>query len=133
LDSLIGISSKDIDIHWPNVLPFIKDALANSLYTPEHILEALRNKNAQLWIALNDKIDAVCVTQITVRPLGNTCGIWICTGTNRTAWQDHIETIEAWAKANGCVAMVHEARNGWQKILKPNGYELTHVILEKRL
>lgn len=133
MDSLVGVLTKDIEATWPLVEHLITESLSTSYTTPKRMLELLKSNDAQLWLAKNgDGIDAVCVTQITVHEIGKTCGIWICTGTNREAWQDYMDVIEAWAKSNGCIGMKHEARNGWQRILKPMGYEMTHVILEKR-
>lgn len=134
LVSFTGIWSTQIDENWKEVLPFIEEALEHSYETPQRVYEFLKDKKAQLWVAKqDDAIAAVCVTQVSEYPKGNTCGIWICTGTGRTEWQHHIKTIEAWAKSNGCVAMRSEARLGWQRVLKPMGYEATHVTLEKVL
>ncbi len=134
LAELVGIWSTQIDETWNEVLPFVERALEHSYETPQRVYEFLKEKKAQLWVAKKDgAIVVVCVTQVSEYPKGNTCGIWICTGTGRADWQHHIRTIEAWAKSNGCVAMRSEARMGWQRVLKPMGYEATHVTLEKAL
>lgn len=132
-DELRGIAQHEIEAVWPLVEERITEALGPSYTRPETMLALLKTNAAQLWLAKNgDEIDAVCITQITGHDIGKTCGIWVCVGTNRTAWQDYMSVIEAWAKANGCIGMKHEARPGWQRVLKPMNYELTHVILEKR-
>ena len=132
-DELVGVKTKDIESTWPQVEQLVTEALLTSYTTPQRMLDLLKSNDAQLWLAKNsNEIDAICITQIVVHEIGKTCGICVCTGTNRTAWQDYISTIEEWAKSNGCIGMKHEARNGWQRILKPMGYEMTHVILEKR-
>ena len=133
LDSLDGIAAKDIDSVWPSVEGLITEALSTSYTTPAKMHELLNANAAQLWLAKNGtEIDAVCITQVAVHDLGKTCGIWVCVGTNRAAWQDYMTVIEAWAKSNGCIGMMHTARLGWQRILKPMGYAPTHIVLEKR-
>lgn len=134
LAELVGVPSFDIDIVWERALPFVQSALEHSFDTPEDVYAALKIKGAQLWLAwLNDGIEAICITRVEEYTNGKTCGIWICAGSGRNDWKHHMATIEAWAKSNGCIAMKHTARLGWQRVLKPMGYEATHIVLEKDL
>jgi hypothetical protein len=134
LVELVGIHSTEIDEYWPCVLPFVQSAVENAYDSADYVYERLKDRTSQLWTAQVDgEIEAICVTRLEVYEKGKTCGIWICTGTGRTEWQHHMPTIEAWARANGCIAMRHMARPGWARVLKPMGYEMTHVILEKDL
>ena len=120
---------------WPYVLPFVTQAMERSHYdTPEDVRLALDKGTAQLWIATRgEEIEAVCVTQIEANAKSVDCSIWICTGHDRQDWQHHLAKIETWARHEGCTVMRHMARPGWSRILKPMGYAMTHVLLEKDL
>lgn len=42
--------------------------------------------------------------------------------------------IEAWGRAEGCdLALVEASRRGWERVLKPAGYEFWSVTLGKKL
>ena len=132
---LHNIGRDGIDDVWPYVLPFIEQAMDRSHYDkPEDVYIALDKGTAQLWLAAKGgDIEAVCVTQIQFNAKGADCSIWICTGHDRQDWQHHLAEIEAWAKHEGCNMMRHMARPGWTRILKPMGYAMTHVLLEKEI
>ena len=132
---LHNIGRDGIDDIWPYVLPFVTQAMERSHYdTPDDVRLALDKGTAQLWIASkNGNIEAVCVTQIETNAKGSDCSIWICTGHDRQDWQHHLAEIETWARYEGCTVMRHMARPGWAKVLKPMGYSVKHVCVEKLL
>ena len=135
MSELLGIGTDQIDEYWPYVKPFVDLAMRRSTTEiTDQVYEALKGKSARLWLSVNDgTIQSVCIVQVSERPKNKICSIWICAGSNRKEWMQFIETIEAWAKSNGCTRMRHEARMGWARELKKYGYKTSHVIIEKGL
>ena len=135
MPQLYAIDPKQLDVFWGAALPFVKTAMETSAYdTPADVYAAIKEDRAILWLVYNgSEIKAVCVTQLSETAKAKTCSIWIMTGSGREDWQHMLDDIEAFARREGCTHMRHNARPGWAKILKPQGYTMTHVILEKAL
>jgi hypothetical protein len=58
------------------------------------------------------------------------CNVWLSGGDGVNNWVHFLETIEAWAKERGCVAMtIDRARPGWKRLLK--AYKIKTVTLVK--
>lgn len=131
--SLYGVQADDLDGVWDAVLPLLIPALERSgRYTPDAIKADIAARFKQLWIAHADgRVEAIAITSVLAYPLGKSVKVWLCTGTDRARWLDHVKTIEAWAKAQGCDRIEAVTRPGWEKVL--TDYHKTHVTLEKRL
>ena len=133
--NLTGVNADTINAVWHDVLPFIISATDQSGEDPEKVREALKTQKAQLVIAYSAAgIEAVCVTELITIKHRPVCNVWIIAGRKRENWLHYLTEIETWAKAKGCVAMRHaQARMGWKRILKPQGYRAKFVVLEKDL
>jgi hypothetical protein len=135
---LYGIQPLQIDEVWDEVRPWIAAACNTSRgkFDADDIRIGLLTGEDQLWIWRTDTAYAVGITRITNYPQQKVCQLRIVTGRNRAEWQvPCIETIERWAKANGCAAMELQARPGWWRgfLRGVLGYDMTHVYCEKRL
>lgn len=133
---LYGIQRDEIDAVWPEVRPWIERACATNRgkYDAEDIRTGLLAGEDQLWIWKTTTAFAVGITRLANYPRQRVCTLRIVTGTNAAEWQyEAIETIERWAKANGCHAMELQARPGWARRLRSRGFEMTHLYLEKPL
>lgn len=59
--------------------------------------------------------------------------IWLM-GEDRKAWVHLLADLETYLRTEqNCVAVKPICRPGWSKFLKPLGYRLTHVTMEKEL
>lgn len=88
----------------------------------------------QLWAGLSEtEILAVCVTEIVTYPLAKVCRIMFATGRDPAHMIEFMPELETWARAEGCTSISANARPGWERFLRPGGYEKTHVMLEKPL
>lgn len=131
---LYGIEAHDIDRVWPAVAHDIEESAKTSRgkFVAEDIYNELKGKTCQLWVWESATARGVFITQIHNYKRNRVCWIRIATGHNYQEWiAEVMQTIEAWAKENGCEAMELLARPGWTKILKD--YEMTHIYLEKAL
>lgn len=104
-------------------------------YAIGDVFAALLRRDMQLWIAVDeaseDPVEAVCITEMIAYPREKRCGVVFCAGRNPGRWLHHLESIEGWARAQGCAAVELQGRPGWERLLK--GWDKTHVLLRKRI
>lgn len=129
---LVGIQSGEIDKFWPKAAPLIRLGMGEGEIL-EHIYFKLLMRQNQLWAAFRgDEMIAACVTELVTIGGRDVCNVRSIGGHSMKDWLHHIETIEAWARANGRSAMrFPEVRKGWQRILKD--YAVTKITVEKEL
>lgn len=135
--NVFGIQPHQLDATWPRVLPLIAEACkrGGDCHSPDDTLEALRAGRMQLWVAVSSEaLDAVFVTRIVKHPGRTVAEVVIATGSGYQDWYaQFLETVEAWARANGADRVRLVARPGWQRVVKHFGYEPLHVELVKDL
>lgn len=113
-----GVLEDEIGMVWKNCVPLLQPALGEG-ETMDQVLAALFSKKAQLWIgATETEIQVACVTEITRKGGCLYCNIWLTGGRSVNNWMYFLETIEEWAKEQGCDAMlIAKARTGWKRLL----------------
>lgn len=122
---------------WPLVHKHIDDACARSRgrFSAATTFELIAAGDWQLWVVWDEgekKHLATITTKISEFPTGLRVGeIIICTGEQRNKWVDLISELEEWARANGASVAQVWARKGWTRVM--TDYDMTHVLLEKRL
>jgi hypothetical protein len=117
---------------WPIVEPFLKAAEAeNSLQTVNEWLADCTNGNAQLWVAVSDvdTVEGAGITRLTNCPSGKICLIEAFGA--KLGNDALLETVETWAKSEGCKSVRIYGRLGWMHRLK--SYRPIGAILERRL
>jgi hypothetical protein len=97
------------------------------------IRERVADGRFQLWLAVGDGAEAVCITEILNYPRCKVFSVVILTGQYRGRWLHHIETMFSWAAAQGCTRAEAWARPGWARVLKGYGLRMTHALIEKGL
>jgi hypothetical protein len=133
---LYGIQPAEINAVWEDVRALIEDACTTTRgkFDAEDIRAGLLTGEDQLWIWRTATAFAVGITRLANYPKQRVCTLRIVTGNNMEEWAEPcIETIEKWAKARGCHAMEFQARPGWERFLRPRGYDKTHVYLERAI
>lgn len=124
-----------IDTIWPFVSGLATTIAETSRgrVNAEDVRALVMSGAMQLWLVLNDQGAAVAlvVTEIKSYPQSKVCIVQGLAGHDRGQWMHHLEGIEAWAKALGCVRIEVRGRKGMAKILPD--YKLTSVYLEKEL
>jgi len=133
---LYGIQPAEINAVWAEVRPWIEEACETTRgkFDAQDIRAGLLAGEDQLWIWKTPTAFAIGITRLANYPKQRVCTLRIVTGTNADEWYvPCLETIERWARANGCHAMEFQARPGWERFIRPLGYDKTHVYLEKSL
>lgn len=131
-----GITHDEIEAAWPLVEPLLARAAAWAGETTDRVRLALIVQDANLVVAVDDgQIVAACVTEIVITSRGEKrCNVWMVAGERLADWVEAIHQVEEWAKGLGCTSVrIDEGRNGWKRVLKPHGYRVRAVVMEKRI
>jgi hypothetical protein len=73
------------------------------------------------------------VSLIFDEPQAKSLHQWLIGGDLGQVLGEMRETIEAWARAQGCTRLLGAGRRGWERVLKPYGYEVAAVVYAREL
>lgn len=133
---LHGVLCSLVDSVWPEVAPMLEKSVTYSdgKYLLEDILKAIRSREMQLWVAVNNHgLQACCVTQIICYPRKKSMVLAFCSGIDFDQWGHFIEDLKVYAKKQGCQAMESYSRPGFEKKFKPYDMEKIHTIFRINL
>ncbi len=122
-----------VHLVWPRVSHWIKAALERGdMGTFGSVESDVLAARALLWVVWNDPdLEGAAVTQVEKFESSKVCTIAACGGGGMRTWVHLIETLEDYARQQGCNCVRIVGRKGWQRVLKD--YATAKVILEKRL
>ena len=110
--------------------PHFAKALDERLYTIEHLDSLIHSGVTQIWYGE----EAAIVTELKQYPTG----AWVIEGIVAAGSLDEIveELIpraEQYGREAGCIMARIESREGWGKVLKSKGWEISQTALVKEL
>jgi len=127
------ITPASLGIVWTNVSHLLRKTEDYGSDT-NHIWNSLNAGIWRLWIyEQDDRILAAATTSFVRYPAGKMLRIETVGGVDMSEWLDEITKLEHFAMKNGCIGMDIFARKGWEKVLKPYGYEFNSILLRKNL
>jgi hypothetical protein len=139
---VLPISSSKVEDIWDLVHFMIKEALVYSggYAEPNDIKELLLSGENQLFLIFGseegetNKVYGVVTTRIFKNPNFKELQGLICTGKKMNLWEDKlINTLESFAKVNGCKKIKAYMRPGYKKVMPKYGYKSRHIEFEKEL
>lgn len=100
---------------WDKVTPILSRVVKPQTgYRLDDVLTRLQLAQWQLWV-IGD-FQAIAVTEIQVRPLHKVLWVQFIAGDRVDDWLEDWEAVlEAFAKANDCLAVEFNGRRGWHK------------------
>lgn len=119
MSSLVGVASENIDSMWVYIRPYVEacfEKIGEYRYEPEDILDAIRERDMQLWIAVDTGLKAILITQLVCYPRVKECELFLWSGERTPDWEDHLARIEQWAREQGCHYMSSLSRPGTAKV-----------------
>jgi len=125
---LICVDPEQISKFWPYVKSFIfsgpqRTGLSDPEYTEWEILRG----DQLLWIIWDGKeIKAAASTRLS----NGVCLMTACGGKDMKEWVKFFPQIDQYAKDEGCRLRI-SGRRGWERVLRPFGYRVKYVILER--
>ena len=133
---LIQFKANEIEKIWPLVKDHVQSALDRNQNFRDHsdVKENCIKGLEQLWVIVDkkDNVHGVCITQIVEQKNYNIGLVRIATGHDLPLWVDKIKDFEDWAFKNcDCKKIEIYGRPGWSRMLKPLGYDFTHVQMDK--
>jgi len=122
---------------WQSVKPFLEAALehADGKYDLSVIFEQIQRENYKLWVVYNESQVIGCfVTELLQYPCAKVLGVpFLSCGDFDADIAPHFSTVKQWARDNNAVSIEFFGRAGWEKKLKPMGFEKTHTVMRLKL
>lgn len=107
---------------------WVEAALAHSggTHTYQDVVESLMSGRMQLWPAER----GCAITEIVVYPQKKVLHVFLAAGEMDQLFA-MIDSAADWGRTQGCTAMTLAGRLGWQRAMKPLGWEAKMVVMEK--
>ena len=131
-----AVAPEDIGMVWPAVAPILVKAVDrnNGEYTIDDVRDYLESGDYHLWVFIEDNVfKGACVTYFAQFPRIKTCNFLLAAGFEIDKWACIVNHIIPWAKDNGCAIIYVSGRAGWERVLKPFGFEKDSVTLQKQI
>jgi len=140
--SIIPVYPEEVSRYWPLVHFMIAEAIkyGGSYAEPKHIKEELEQDRMQLFIMFGvdddgeNKVFGCMTTRIYANPNFDELQACICTGKKMHLWIENlINSLEKFAKDNGCKRICMLGRPGYKKFVSPHGWKVKHYEYQKEL
>jgi hypothetical protein len=123
---------------WPLVVGWIAASLTagKADIDADEVLRRLDHGSMQLWLLwddLTERAKGCLVTELCDSVRGNYCNLVVVAGYDFKSWRHCTETIKQWARARGCVRLEGGGREGWERLVKSDGWRKVRTIVEMRL
>lgn len=132
---LICVPPNVVDQVWPKISGLIYVAMKKGqVGSFESIQNAILTGRVLVWVAWDGEspnIEATAVTELQSTEWRKVCCVLACAGAHMERWIHLLETIEEYAKSEGCSAVRVIGRHGWQKMLP--SYKVKRILMEKLL
>ena len=133
------VKPEAIDDLWPHLEPYFRRAYEVLLtdLTPDEIRAGAKTGRRQIWTVTergraSPLLTAFC-TAMRVADGRKWLVFEALAGEDMEAWLPLLSEFEGYAKEAGASVSHIQGRRGWERVLRPYGYELKSVILEKVL
>lgn len=123
---------------WPQIEPLVASALAYAQgeNTPADVRQRLLNGAAAMWLMLEPEgpVRGLMVAELVVYPQQRVANAWLLAGQQMETWLPVADaTLEAWARQQGCTAIIGDGRRGWKPVLERLGYRPVAVKYRRDL
>ena len=140
--SVLYIEPKKLDEYWTLVEFMLREGLKydGQPMSIEKLRNDLEEGHYQLFMMFGSddgaqyRVFGVFVTRIAILPNFKQCEVILLKGEKRELWQDEAaNTIERFAKRNGCKRVAVHARPGWEKFLAGKQWKVKRYLYTKEL
>lgn len=117
--------------HW---MPFMEGISRGSKEPVESLIGRVLRFDVQLAMVWDGKQAHALIGIQFVRRGNDLIGevIWL-TGKGMRKWRHLLPELETYLKDMGCVVSRPICRPGWSRFIEPQGYRITHYVMEKVL
>ena len=117
-------------------LPILQRAVddADGRWTSEQLLADVESGRVLVWMVPHGtKIVGVFTTRV-VESAVRWCLVEDCAGDDLASWiLEALRALETWAREIGAAQIVLEGRRGWERVLRPYGFNPTRTVCVKDL
>jgi hypothetical protein len=123
-----------IDGLWPRIFPHLSKASEYTFgrYEPEDILDVVAGGEAHLWVVFDgEDIVGITITRFWQYPRKRCLDMLFIGGDDGFSWKDPmLETLQRWARDNGCDVIESSGRPGFARAFKDDGYKMLWQVYE---
>ena len=134
---IVHIPTTEVRNVWGRVKGLLIPAIerSNGRWTSEYVLAALALGEQTLWVAIDgNEIAGACTVQVCLYPERRMLAIHFLGGEDFGGWyREMLEALTQYGKANDCHAIECNARHGFWKHFKEDGFERVSTFYEKDL
>lgn len=121
MSTMVGVPADQVQSVWHEVRPQVARCfkkIKEYRWEPEDILHALQCRDMQLWISLDGGgLCAILITRLVAYPRALECELFMWSGRMTDDWREQLETVENWAREQGCHYMSTLSRPGSVKFV----------------
>lgn len=122
---IVGVLAEDAEARWSEVEHWVSDAVdRDGLMGAGDVLDAIKQRDMQLWLVMAPDLCGVCVTEVCIYPKRRVLMAVATGGTGMPRWlgplNDHLTRF---ARAHDCSRfMAPIARRGWRPFARALGW-----------
>lgn len=133
-----AVPTQVVDIVWPQAKELLNKAvqIAPAAYNIEYVYEKLKDGTYGLWLVMDETTPVAAVTtRISHYPTGAKClALDLLGGDRMFEWLPMVqETMEQYAKDNGCSHLEGYGRKAWGRALKKFGWKPDFIAYKMEL
>ena len=131
-----AIPAEYVETVWSECAPLLRRAIeyANGEFDIDDVLGWLKNRDMQLWVAIDDKIVMACTTEVLDYPKKRVLRAILVGGDGMRDWIGDLDrALAEYAKQIGAKSIEAVGRKGWIRALGAHGWKENQVILSKEI
>lgn len=131
------LSTAQFEHYWPNIegLLDLNPSLWETFNTKESIYDKVCEGQYQVWVVCDGEagpITTVFFTEILQFERGRDLHLFWSYGVEALRAPECVEAaVETFARHHDCEALMLTGRRGWERVLKPLGWQFEAVVLRK--
>ena len=132
--SLEALLPHKVEERWPSIVKLVEKWLAEGQgeYILTDILQYLKTGEWQCWVIRKEgKVTAIAVTTETSFPQYKAMNVVGVAGVDMKGWLVLLPELEDWARICGCKKLRGCGRSGWDRVLKPFGFQKEYNVMAK--
>ena len=127
----LKLAMKDVGVHVEAALEY-----TDGKYNLSDVISQVLQGMLTLWVVYNetkDKAVGCLLTEILGYPRSKALSIFLLGGDDFTEIVQTLDELKEYAKGMGCKTIEFYGRDGWEKVLKPSGFEKIHIVMRLNL
>lgn len=129
-----GVMAHQLDMVWHLVQPLLERSLAegDGEFSLDDMYQMLVERRAQLYVLGNgSEVNTILISMIEVYPQFSALLVWAFAGVDIEAAKEHEQVLVRFAQERGIKKIRWLGRKGFERVMKPLGYEAKYVVMSK--